>query len=97
MREHLPRFEAAPVPDPASGDWTGWQALLASRDSAPGHAPFGAMRIETDTGFGTTSASLIALGRPESGRRRHIWLFARGPAGEHPFEEVELQRAAAMS
>ena len=55
------------------------------------------MRIETDTGFGTTSASLIALGRPESGRRRHIWLFARGPAGEQPFEEVELQRAAAVS
>ena len=97
VREHLPRFEAAAVPDPDTGDWTSWQELLASRDSEPGHAPFGAMRIETDGGFGTISSSLIALARPKSEPRQPIWLFAQGPAGAHRFEPVELRRAAATS
>lgn len=89
VREYLPRFEAAPVPEPALGQWQSWEALLASRDSAPGHAPFGAMRIETDTGFGSVNSSLIALPQPAPGRRP-IWRFADGPPGERPFLDVAL-------
>ncbi len=29
---HLPRFEAATAPDIAEGDWSSWQALLASTE-----------------------------------------------------------------
>ena len=28
-RRHLPRFRAAPPPDPGTDDWTAWEALLA--------------------------------------------------------------------
>src|SRR5581483_4017355 len=30
VARHLARFEAAPPPDPAAGDWSGWTALLAA-------------------------------------------------------------------
>lgn len=89
VRFHRPRFEAAPVPDPAAGAWSSWEALLASREGEPDAAPFGALRIETDTGFGTTNASLIAIPAPRPGARRPLWRFAAGAPGRAPFIEVE--------
>ncbi len=90
VREYLPRFEAVPVPEPETGDWQSWEALLASRDSAPGQAPFGAMRIETATGFGSVNSSLIGLPRPTLDQRRPIWRFAGAAPGDQPFVEVPV-------
>ena len=88
IRRYLPRFEAAPSPDPAAPDgtgWAAWEALLASRD---GDTPRDAMAIVTDGGFGTVCSSLIAL--PALGAEAEpVWRFAAGLPGRVPFAPVE--------
>jgi len=75
-RWYKPRFEAAAAPDPATDDWAEWEALMASRDMAPGHTdPNAAIHVETDWGFGTVSSSLIAL--PAEPDVRPEWRFAK--------------------
>jgi hypothetical protein len=89
MRSYLPRFEQAAPPDPESGDWRSWEALLGSGDSADGDQPTDAMAFATPSGFATVSSSLIAL--PAVGRkRRPLWRFAPGRPGEHPFADVDM-------
>jgi hypothetical protein len=87
-RRHLPRFRAAPAPAPEAGDWAAWEALLADDGHAGGMAE--ALRVPPVGGFGTVSASLVALGAEET-----LWRFAAGPAGEAPFRPVALAMAAA--
>jgi len=79
-RAYLPRFTAAPVPNPARGDWTAWQALLADR-SGPRMA---ALNVPPQDGFGTVCSSLVAL--PASGLP--VWLFAAGPPDRTAFLPV---------
>jgi hypothetical protein len=87
----LPRFEAAPVPDPEAGDWSAWQALLASPgDGGEENGRESAMCVVTDTGFGTSSSSLIALPAAARPGVRPIWLFAAGRPGEAPYRPVVL-------
>ena len=91
IRDNLPRFRAAPRPDPDRGDWAAWQSLLAHR----GHGlsedeQEGDMCIVTDRGFGTSSSSLIALPSLERPGIRPIWLFAPGRPDKAPFEPVAL-------
>src|SRR5215831_17344537 len=83
----LPRFRAAPPPDPASGDWQGWQALLASRDFGPGGGPLDAMTIAEQNGFGTLSSALIALPAPGS-ETKPVLLFAAGRPDQAPYEPI---------
>ncbi len=87
---YLPAFESAAPPDPDTDDWAAWQALLGSRD---GEAPR-AMNFSTSSGFGTSSASLVALpsvaavhAKPP---KRPIWLFAAGRPDTAPFQPVAL-------
>lgn len=93
IRAYLPRFESARAPDPdaagGAGEWADWEQLLASRDYEAGGGPTDAMAIVTEGGFGTVSSSLIALPAPGL-RRRPVWRFAAGRAGEHPFHPVQL-------
>lgn len=90
IRRYLPRFRDAPVPDPESGDWSAWQALLASRESDAGTAREGAMNVVTDVGFGTVSSVCAAL--PARGRFgiKPRLRFAAGRPDVAPFEEVPL-------
>jgi hypothetical protein len=90
---YLSRFERAEPPDPGSGGWAAWEALLASREHAPAAGPQDAMTIVTDTGFGTVSSSLIALPSMEHPERPPVWRFAVGPPGEVGFAEVALGAA----
>ena len=90
IRTHLKRFEAAPPPDPDSGDWAAWTALLQSRTYDSDAGPAGAMNIVTDGGFGTGSSSLIAVGSHANGKVRAQWLFAAGRPDEAPFAPVEF-------
>lgn len=80
---HRPRFAAAPAPDPAAGDWTAWQALLADR-SGPRAA---ALNVSPQDGFGTVCASLVGL--PSSGAPE--WLFAAGPPDRAAFLPVAAE------
>ncbi|MBI3707117.1 MAG: NRDE family protein [Proteobacteria bacterium] len=91
IRFHLPRWVAASVPDPAGGDWRSWEELLASREAEPGAGPHGAMNIVTETGFGTTSSSLIALpGAAWLDRRRPLWRFGQGHPDSIRYSDVTV-------
>lgn len=81
-RRHLPRFRAAPDPDPGLGDWAAWEALLA--DDGHEQSIAEALRVPPVGGFGTVCASLLALAS-DGGVQ---WRFAAGPAGEAPFLPV---------
>ena len=90
IRSYLPQFERAPVPDPESGDWSGWTNLLTARiyDSVEG--PKGAMLIVSDSGFGTVSSSLIALPAIENQGVMPKYLFAGGRPDEVGYQPVSL-------
>lgn len=88
IRFHKPRFAAAAVPDPAAADWSAWEALLESRETEPGAGPEGALLIETDTGFGTSSSALIALPAPSSRPVPPVWRFAAGRVRPRLWEPV---------
>jgi uncharacterized protein with NRDE domain len=87
VARHLPRFETARPPDPATGDWSSWTEILASQADAqpedaitilPGHPG----------GFGTVSSALIALPAQPSSRIRPVFRFAAGRPGEAAYEPV---------
>lgn len=86
IARYLPLFRAADAPDPEAGDWSAWQALMASRETDDDY--YGAMNIVTGTGFGTLSSSLIALPSPEAMDPRGKWFFAKGRPGEADYEAV---------
>ncbi|MEQ8326965.1 MAG: NRDE family protein [Parvibaculum sp.] len=94
IARYLPAFEAAPSPDPASGDWRGWQEILTRTD--PGGEA--AMTVERG-GFQTVSSSLLALPSPPQSAaeapRRPVWLFAPGRPDRHPFAPLEALSASA--
>jgi len=93
---YLPRFREAAEPDPDTGDWSAWRALLADRSPSAAREPTAAMSITTDFGFGTTSSSLIALPGPSNRTQHPVWLFASGRPDETDFAPVgALARAAA--
>lgn len=85
IRRHLPRFSAATPPDPARGDWAAWETLLV--DAEHGEAGIAeALRIPPLQGFGTVSASLMALGT--AGER--CWRFCPAAPGTAPFRDLAL-------
>jgi hypothetical protein len=85
----LPQFRTGPVPDPAAGDWRGWQALLGSRDFAPGGSRYDAMTIRGEDGFATLSSALIALPGPGI-EAKPVLLFAAGGPDTSPYEAISL-------
>ena len=99
IRHHLPRFRAAPAPDPETGDWFAWETLLADRSRADDANWSGSMAVNPEdftldentdrTDFGTVCSSLIALPAPGSGKMP-VWRFAPGMPGEAPYYDVIL-------
>jgi len=89
-RSYLPQFRRAAVPDPETGDWRDWRALLSSRIHETAEGADGAMTIVTDRGFGTVCSSLIALPSIDFPAIRPIFQFAPGRPGETEFTAVEL-------
>jgi hypothetical protein len=89
---YLPRFEAAPLPDPDSGDWGSWKKLLGGTDTPD--AATSAMSFLTERGFGTSSSSLLALPSVQSGfeakKKPPIWLFAAGRPESSEFLPVDI-------
>ncbi len=89
---YLPRFEAATPPDPDTGTWTEWQALLGATETQG--AVFNAMSFRMENGFGTSSSSLLALPSIQAAHgpnpMRPIWLFAPGPPESSQFTPVDI-------
>lgn len=87
----LPLLRAAPAPRPEAGDWSAWQALLATRDEQD---PRQGLCIQTASGFATVSSSLLALpARPrtlEEAPRRPLWLHAPGRPDVTPWTALDL-------
>jgi hypothetical protein len=78
VARHLPRFIAAPPPDP--DDWSGWRTILSDRSGSAGEQ----INVMPRAGYGTACSSYVAwpaLGVP-------VWLFAAGPPDRVPFEPV---------
>jgi uncharacterized protein with NRDE domain len=76
---YLPRFRAAPTPDPENDDWDGWADLLRER-SSPGEDPSVAMTFEVASGFATVCSTLLALPGASAGpEAKARFLFAAGP------------------
>ena len=93
IRHFLPLFEAAPAPDPETGDWSPWQALMGSRGKESESEE--AMTFATDVigqrgVFGTVSSSLLALPGPARPGIKPQWLFAPGPPDKTPYGAVDL-------
>ncbi len=84
-RRHLPRFVAAPAPEPARDDWSSWETLLADDDHTPEGGLAETLNVPPTNGFGTVSSSLLALG--EDAPR---WRFCPGRPGTAPFHPVAL-------
>ena len=98
IARYLPQFERGAPPDPDTGDWSSWGALLANRCFDKGAGSSGAMCIVTDYGYGTVSSSLIALASAEAiadDDARDIWLFAPGPPDATAHGPVALDTEAA--
>jgi hypothetical protein len=87
----LPKFEAATPPDPDKDQWQSWQTLLASPPPAGGEPAMG-MSFRLETGYGTSSSSLVALPSVAAAHaaapKRPIWLFAAGAPESAPFQAV---------
>ncbi len=87
IRRHLPRFRAAAPPDPATGDWTAWEALLAD-DGGDASAM---LNVAPIGGFGTVCSSLLAFGATGEA----IWRFCPGRPAPGRFAPLRLHVPAA--
>ena len=89
-----PSFEAARAPDPESGDWSNWEALMASRQFATGATAAEAMYVSHQgthrAGFGTLSTSLVALETPIESKPRNIWRFYDDIKQNQAFTDIAL-------
>ena len=95
IARYLPRFEAAPVPDPESGDWRSWERLMADTGHDPAEGPAGALSIFFENAvdgrdFGTCSSSLLALPAADRPNRRPIWLFSAARPGTVHYRPISL-------
>jgi hypothetical protein len=79
----LPRFRAAPPPDPDAADWSAWETLLA--DTAPGEDRAAALNVPPRDGFGTVCSSLVAL----AADGRMVWRFCPAPPGAAAFRTLD--------
>jgi uncharacterized protein with NRDE domain len=88
IRRYRPLFGKAKAPDPDRGEFSAWQALLESADAAAEDGPTGAMRFQTETGFGTVSSSVVALAQPGHGKRRWRLRHATWLPAIEPWREI---------
>jgi hypothetical protein len=93
IRAFLPRFRAAPPPEPDSGDFRTWQSLLARRATPADPDRETGLTFRLESGFGTSSATIIALSRRDSaaGAPERRVLFAPGPPDEAEWTPISSE------
>ncbi|MGA3306339.1 MAG: NRDE family protein [Stellaceae bacterium] len=89
LKRYRPRFLAAPLPDPARGQWKGWEGLLADDSADPKGDPQSAMRFMLESGFATVSSALIALPAPGKGLKP-VFRFAAWQPQPAPWRDIPL-------
>ena len=87
VARQLPKFQAAPLPIPP--DWASWPDLL-SDNAAPWES---AISLDQRSGFGTASASLIAL--TAAGRAQFLYSGTQ-PHGKMSFSAIDLPKTLAI-
>ena len=85
---YLPRFQAAPTPDPDLGTWSAWQQLVADRGVGADNLRTAAMNLDLPDGFGTLCSSLVALPAHPGFDAHPVWLHADGPPDTAAFEAI---------
>jgi uncharacterized protein with NRDE domain len=91
IAKFLPQFKAAAAPDPDADDWTDWARLMGATDDTG--SPHEAMSFRTESGFGTSSSSLLALPSIDAAfqrKKQPVWLFAAGAPDSAAFATVTL-------
>jgi len=86
----LPKFRQAPRPDPAAGEWSAWQKLLATRVPDGVRDREAGLTFQLESGFGTRSSALIALPSMQHAGIDPVFLFAAGPPDVTGFSPVLL-------
>ena len=90
LRHYRPRFSAAATPDPTSGQWQGWQEILADRDGPTGRSEeamcLADIAIAGAGLAGTVSSALLAL--PGRATTPAVFLHAAGPPDQAAFLPV---------
>ena len=89
IARHLPRFAAAPPPDPGMGGWGAWEDLIGDDGFGPEAGRAEALNIPPEDGFATVCSSLLAA---DAGGAL-LWRFAAGRPGKAPFRPVSLPAA----
>ena len=89
IKSFLPRFRAAPRPDP-TGDWSVWRALLATRVPEGARDREAGLTFQLDNGFGTRSSAMIALPSMQLSGIKPVFQFAAGPPDREAFSPVLL-------
>ncbi len=89
-RYYLPQFQAATAPDPEDADWRTWEELVLSQTFEAGSGPSDAMRVTSDSGFGTLSSSLIALETQSVTNSRKIWRFSTVSSKNPAFTTMQI-------
>lgn len=90
IEAYYDRFETAAAPAPESGDWSSWNTLLSDTGAPQPDGSPGGLTIRTDWGYGTVSASLIALPAMADADTSPVWLFAPGPPDETDYQAVDF-------
>lgn len=85
---YLPRFQAAAPPDPESGDWSDWIALMGERRYPDALGPVAAMVQDQPNGFQTRSCALVAVPSYPGFDRHPRWLHAEGMPTREAFGPV---------
>jgi hypothetical protein len=88
LKRYLPLFTAARPPDPASGDWAAWEALLLDEENGSEGEDSSAMRFNTARGFATVSSALIAVPAIERPELKPVFRFASHRPLAVPWRDV---------
>lgn len=90
INRYLPKFAEIAVPDPDQGKFDAWENLLADRAPAGVVDREAGLTFRLESGFGTSSAALIALPSAEQAGTKPIFRLAAGPPDRFPFASLSL-------
>lgn len=85
----LTKFEHATPPDPTLNMWDGWAGLMGTTGTTGTETS--ALTFRTETGFGTSSSSLLGLPSIEATHTRQVkpvWLFAGGRPDSTAYQSI---------
>ena len=90
IKKNRPRFQSAPIPDPETGDWFAWQALMANKSNETDIEDSSGMNITRMGEFETVSSTLIALPKKNRFGVKPKWLFSSGRPDQNAYTNIEL-------